>query len=52
MLFMYYIKIISFYHFNEHIMYNVYYIFICHISFYCIYKHYVSQRQTTFQFNM
>ena len=28
----------------------LYVIFICHISFYCIYRHYMSQRQTTFQF--
>ena len=33
-------------------MYNVYIIFICHISFYCIYRHYMSQCQTTFQFIM
>ena len=37
MLFIYYIKIISFYHFKEHIMYTVYYIFICHISFFYTY---------------
>ena len=30
----------------------LYLIFICHMSFYCIYRHYVSQRQTTFQFIM
>ena len=52
MLFIYYIKIMSFYHFKEHIIYTVNYIFICHISFYYIYRHYVSQCQTTFQFNM
>ena len=30
----------------------LYLIFICHISFYCIYRHYMSQPQTTFQFIM
>ena len=32
----------------------LYLIFVCHILFYCIFRHYVyvSQRQTTFQFIM
>ena len=30
----------------------LYLIFVCHISFYCIYRHYMSQCQTTFQFIM
>ena len=41
-----------FFSFKKHIKYTVYYIFICHILFYCIYRHYVSQRQIIFQFNM
>ena len=28
----------------------LYPIFVCHILFYCIFRHYMSQRQTTVQF--
>ena len=30
----------------------LYFIFVCRNLFYCIFRHYVSQRQTTFQFIM